>query len=224
MLTAFLLLAALGPQSQPNALTQWERSQGFELLFDGSTLRGWVGWRRRDVPANWRVEDSSIACVPQGGPGDIRYMDAFADFDLRFDWKIQPGGNSGVFFRASEDHQVPWYTAPEYQVLDDWKDGGKVSQYTAGANYDMHAPIAQVSRPPGEWNRSRIVAKGAHVEHWLNGVKIVDYDLGSPDWLDRFQRSKYRNMTDYGKRNSGFIVLQDHGSRVWYRSIRIRKL
>jgi len=196
---------------------------GWRPLFDGRTTAGWRGYQRADVPAGWQVVDGALTRV--GEAGDLVTLDEFADFELELEWKIAPGGNSGVMFRVTEDHEYPWETGPEFQILDDaaHKDGLD-PRTSAGANYAMHAPSVAAARPAGEWNQARLVVRGAHVEHWLNGQKIVAYELWSPDWEARVQACKWKERPDYGRRRSGLIALQDHGDAVAYRNLRIRVL
>ncbi|HEX6884263.1 MAG TPA: DUF1080 domain-containing protein [Planctomycetota bacterium] len=196
---------------------------GWRSLFDGRTTAGWRGYRRADVPAGWQVVDGALTRV--GEAGDLVTAEPYTDFELELEWKVAPGGNSGVMFRVTEDHDYPWETGPEFQILDDaaHKDGLD-PRTSAGANYAMHAPSAEAARPAGEWNQARLVVRGAHVEHWLNGQKIVAYELWSPDWEARVQACKWKERPDYGRRRSGHIALQDHGDAVAYRNLRIRVL
>jgi hypothetical protein len=197
-------------------------------LFDGKDLSHWRGYKRQDVPSAWKVEGDSLAFVPsddKNARGDLVTRDQYGDFEFACEWKISPVGNSGVIYRFDENHQFPWETGPEMQVLDNTKHpDGKNPLTSAGADYALYPPSADVTRPVGEWNEARIVARGPHVEHWLNGQKVVEYEQGSPDWRQRVEKSKFKTMPDYGKQMSGHIALQDHGDRVWYRNVRIRRL
>jgi len=159
--------------------------------------------------------------------GDLVTREQFGDFIFDYEWKISEGGNSGVIYRATEAEVTPWRTGPEMQVLDNERHpdakAGMNGNRTAGALYDLIAP-ATPSRPAGEWNRARIVARGNHIEHWLNGQKVVDVDVGSDRWKQLYQASKFNQMPGFGIQRRGHIVLQDHGDRVWYRNIKIRPL
>ncbi|HWP99237.1 MAG TPA: DUF1080 domain-containing protein [Vicinamibacterales bacterium] len=212
-----------GSAGAPNTLTEEEKAQGWRLLFDGRTTKGWRGYRQKTMPEGWQVVDGALTRVGKGG--DIVTVDRFADFELRIDWKIAPGGNSGIFYRATEEEDAVWKTAPEMQILDNaaHRDGLK-PETSAGSNYALHAPVKDVTRPPGEWNEARIVVRGNHVEHWLNGVKVVEYELGSPDWERRVQASKFKEHPRYGRAREGHIALQDHGDWVAFRNIKIREL
>lgn len=195
------------------------------VLFDGTDLSAWRGYRQPDVPAGWSVEDGTLAFTPGVGDGDIVTREEFGDFELELEWKISEGGNSGIFYRASEEYENVWESAPEMQVLDDARHpDGQNPLTSAGAVYGLYAASPDAARPVGEWNRVRIVARGDHVEHWLNGQKVVEYERGSPEWEERVARSKFQTMPGYGQARRGHIALQDHGDRVWYRNIRIRPL
>lgn len=217
--------ARAGAQEAPNMLTEEERALGFELLFDGRSLDRWRGFKRADLPAGWKVEDGVIHFTPGVEGGDIITREPFDDFDLRLEWKISEGGNSGIFFRVTEEAERTYHSGPEMQILDDSRhvDGGDPTT-SSGANYALHAPSEDVVRPVGEWNEARIVAEGSHVEHWLNGVKIVEYELGSDEWEALVAASKFVEWPPYGRQRSGHIALQDHGDHVWFRNLRIRRL
>ena len=199
---------------------------GWVTLFDGTDLSAWRGYQREDVPAGWQVRDVLLVFDPAAGQGgDIVTREAFADFELRLDWRIEPGGNSGIFYRVDEDAEVIWYHAPEMQILDDdaHADGGSALT-SAGSLYALYPPTEDVVNPAGEWNRVRIIARGPHVEHWLNGARIVEYEIGSPDWDQRVADSKFAEYPEFGQTREGRIGLQDHGDTVWFRDIRIRPI
>lgn len=225
-----LALGALGMMSveaqapepgAPNALTADERAAGWRLLFDGKTAAGWRGFRKTGTPAGWEVTPDG-ALTRTGPGGDIVTIDQFGSFELAFEWKIAEGGNSGVMFRVTEDLEAPWQTGPEYQILDNrgHADGAKPETSTA-ANYALHAPSKDMSKPAGSWNQSRLVVNGKQVEHWLNGEKVVAYELQSPDWVERVKKSKFAEYPNFGLAPRGHIVLQDHGDVVSYRNIKI---
>jgi 3-keto-disaccharide hydrolase len=220
---ALLLAAApiLCAQSS-NALSPAERAAGWRLLFDGKTTTGWRGWKMDSMPSGWKVVDGALTRAGQAA--DIITTDKFRDFELSLEWKIAPKGNSGIFYRVSEDDAEMYWTAPEMQVLDDAGHPDELPTRVAGSNYDLHAAPAGVSKPAGEWNAVRIVVRGNHVEHWLNGVKAVDYELGSPDWEARVKASKFAPHPYYGRNPEGYIGLQEHGAWVAFRDIKIRVL
>jgi hypothetical protein len=159
-----------------------------------------------------------------GGGGDLVTEAEFGDFELRFQWKVSAGANSGVMYRTGEELDYPWQTAPEYQVLDDAQHpDGKEPKTSAGSLYALYAPLDKVVAPVGEWNEGRIVVRNGRVEHWLNGKKVVECELGSADWKAKVAASKFASMPQYGTLAKGRIDLQDHGDDVWYRSLRIRE-
>ncbi len=228
--------------ARPNELTAAERATGWRLLFDGRTLIGWRGLGYDSVPtAHWTVADGAIEKIasgnvpklPDGQPahgGDLMTVDSFGDFELAFEWKVAPGANSGVKYNVSEQlsmSQAPNHAALgfEYQILDDDRhEDGKLPSHRAGALYDLIAPNARKHvRPVGEWNRSRIVFRGRHGEHWLNGEKIVAFDLETPRMDSLIAASKYRSIPGFAERRKGHIVLQDHGDEAYFRSIKVRE-
>ena len=210
-------------QSTMNTISAKERADGWRLLFDGRTTAGWRGFRKQKLPGGWQAIDGALTRV--GEAGDIVTIDEFGDFELMLEWKLAPNGNSGVFYRVIEDDDVMWHMAPEYQIIDNAYNNEplKPTQH-AGANYDLHPPSRDVTRPIGSWNETRVLARGAHVEHWLNGVKVVEYELWTPDWERRVRESKFKDYPNYGRARRGHIGLQDHGDRAAYRNIRIREL
>lgn len=208
---------------QPNTLTDAERAAGWRLLFDGRTLEGWRGYGRPDVPDGWAAAEGAITRVGDGG--DLITTDRFEDFELSLEWRIERGGNSGIFFRAAEGQRAIYHSAPEMQVLDDANNREGADPLTrAGANYGLHGAPEGIVRPAGEWNVARILVRGSHVEHWLNGTKLLEYELGSPEWRELVRNSKFDAWPAYGQAERGHIGLQDHGNRVSFRSIKIREL
>ena len=200
------------------------RAGEWRPLFDGKTTAGWRGYKSQTVPAGWKVQDGVL--VKEGMPGDLITKDQFGDFELEFDWKLSAGGNAGVFYRASEEYDHVYWSAPEYQLLDDaaHKDGQN-RLTAAGSAYALYPPTAAVSKPAGEWNSSRIVARGGKVEHWLNGQKVVEYELGSPDWEAKVKGSKFKDWANYGRGKKGHIAIQgDHEGMLALRNVRIREL
>jgi hypothetical protein len=222
-----LVTAANGGQAvadpHPNTLTPEERSAGWRLLFDGTSLEGWRAFTSTAPPAGWKAIDGALARA--GAGGDILTVEEFDSFELRLQWRISPGGNSGIFFHVGLDGDYVWSTGPELQVLDNAGHAdGKAPQTSAGSNYALHAPARDVTRPVGQWNDVRLLVQGPHVEHWLNDVKLLEYELWSPDWEARVKASKFGTVPRYGRAKTGRIALQDHGDPVWYRNIKIRRL
>lgn len=206
-----------------NTLTPAERAAGWKLLFDGKTTAGWRGYRSDRMPPGWQVTDGALTRV--GTAGDIITEQRFRDFELALEWKVDPGGNSGIFYRAIEGQGPIYRSAPEMQVLDDAAHADGRSRLTAaGANYGLYPAPPGVVKPAGEWNRVRILVRGNHVEHWLNDVRIVEYELGSAEWKAKVAASKFSEWPEYGTAAEGHIGLQDHGDRVAYRGIKIREL
>lgn len=205
------------------ALTPAEQAAGWRSLFDGSSTDAWRGYRRQTLPPGWQAVDGELVRVGSGG--DIITVDQFGDFELALEWKVGPGGNSGVFYRVTEDAEQSYHTGVEMQVLDDaaHADGGSPLT-SAGALYGLYPAPRGVVKPAGEWNSSRIVHRGNHVEHWLNGEKIVDAELWSDDWNRRLAASKFTQWPGFGRAPRGHIGLQDHGDRVAFRNIKVREL
>lgn len=194
----------------------------WENMLDAKAT-GWRGYQKRDLPAGWQVVDGALTRVAQGG--DIVYSSSYSDFEFEFDWKVGPKGNSGVFFRAVESTERIFHNAAEYQILDNagHADGGYPTT-VAGSNYALYGAPKDAVKPAGEWNTGRIVANGSHVEHWLNGRRVVSYDVGSADWVAKVKASKFNEWPLYGKAKQGLIGLQDHGDWVAYRNLRIRAI
>lgn len=192
------------------------------VLFDGTNLDQWRGYNKEDVPAAWQIEEGALTLNGKGG--DLMTKEKFDNFELSFEWKISPGGNSGVIYRVKEQQGQPSYkTGPEYQVLDDGP-GGNNSKHGAAALYDLYAPEGKTSKPAGEWNTAKIVINNGKVEHWINGAKVVETEIGGNDWNERVDNSKFKTWENFGKITPGHICLQDHGNRVWYRDIKVKKL
>jgi hypothetical protein len=208
-------------QHDVNTLTAAEKAEGWKLLFDGKSLNGWRAFKDTAPPAGWKAINGEL--VRESTGGDLMTRDQFGDFELRLEWKVVRNGNSGIMFRVTDQGAQTYETGPEFQILDNagHKDG-KNPMTSAGSNYAMHAPIRDVTRPVGEWNDVRLIVRGAHVEHWMNGVKLLEYELWSEDWDKRMKASKFAKMPGYGRARRGHLVLQDHGDLVWYRNIKIR--
>jgi len=175
------------------------------------------------LDARWRSHDGELALTAAGG-GDIISIDTYGDFELELEWRLPPGGNSGLFYRAVDASPI-WARAVEYQLLDDREAEDRViPSHRAAAVYDLIAPARDVLRPTDEYNQARIVACGPRVEHWLNGVRMAAYDLDSDDWKRRVAASKFAGQAEFAKARSGHLGLQDHGNAVYLRNIRIRAL
>jgi len=207
----------------PNTLTAAERSAGWRLLFDGTNTKGWRGFRMDSMPSGWQAVAGNLTRV--GPAADIITKDQYANFELSIEWQISPKGNSGIMYRVTEADSDSYQTGPEMQVLDDAGHHDGLSRLTAaGSVYGLYPAPDGVVRPAGQWNQARIVVKGDSVQHWLNGVLMAEYVLGSPDWAARVAKSKFAQWPGYGKAKKGYIALQDHGDWVAYRNIKIRVL
>jgi hypothetical protein len=222
---------SMQPSPQPsqqagamNTLTSAERAAGWRLLFDGTTTNGWRGFKMTSMPAEWMVMDGTL--MKHAHTEDIVTRDQFGDFELAFDWRLSPGGNAGVFYRATEEYEKVYWSATEYQLLDDARHpDGQDPTRTAASNYALYAPKVKAVKPAGEWNSGRIVVKGNHAEHWLNGQKVVEYDYFSPDWESKVKASKFNEWPKYGRSTRGFIAIQgDHEGELSLRNIKIREL
>jgi hypothetical protein len=222
--------------SEPNTLTDEEKTAGWELLFDGKTLDGWKRYGADSIGPLWRVKDGIIVCSGEGlgeGTKDIggslMTTRQFGNFELTVDWKIVAGGNSGILYHVNEktEFSTDYATGPEYQVLDDagWKGEPLRDAQKAGSNYDMYAaPATKKLNPVGEWNTARIVYNNGHVEHYLNGEKTVEFDEDSDDYKERYKKSKWVEFPGWNTFKKGSISLQDHGANVYFRNIKIKQL
>lgn len=227
---AVTLLSACN-ERRDNELTAQEKAEGWQLLFDGKTLEGWRDYNGASLTAPWFVEDGTIQAKGSGADehGYIVTDKQYENFELVWEWKIAKGGNSGMLYHVVENpkFKVPYVTGPEYQLIDnlgfpeplqDW-------QKTA-ADYAMHVPdTAQlIIKPAGEWNTSKIVFDNGHVEHWLNGQKVVEFEAWTDDWFERKNSGKWADAPEYGLAHKGVICLQDHGSAAWFKNIKIKEL
>ncbi len=229
--------------SASNALTQAEEEAGWTLLFDGTSFDGWTGLGRDEIPeGHWSIEDGAIRKIdsgevpkaPDGQPlegGDIMTENTYRNFELKLEWKASKGGNSGIKYNVSDSLSTahePQYAALgfEYQLLDDERhpDSEDPTHRAAGL-YDLIAPNDKKAlKPVGEWNETRLVFRGPHGEHWLNGEKVVEYDLESARFDSLFAASKYADIVGFRTRRAGHIVLQDHGDDFWFRNVKVRTL
>ncbi len=210
--------AASGEVASPAA------SDGWRSLVAGNSLAGWRGYRSPDVPAAWTVSDGMLTKTV--GTRDLITRDEFSNFELEWDWKVATGGNAGVFYRATEEYDHPYWSGTEYQLLDDPNAPDGRSRLTAaGAVYGLYPAPEGVVKAAGEWNTSRIVARGAHIEHWLNGRKLAEYEAGSPEWEAKVRASKFARWPNYGRAKRGHIAIQgDHQGALAIRNMRVREL
>ncbi len=199
---------------------------GWVELFDGQGMDHWRDYGTGGAPRGWVIDDGALHFPGEGGDSsglDIITAESYTDFELELEWKVAPGGNSGIFYLANPGDDAIYWAAPEMQVLDDavHRDG-QDPLTSAGSAYALYPAPRGVVHPAGEWNAVRIVMDGGRVEQWMNGEKIVEYVLGSEEWKAAVARSKFADWDRYGRADSGHIGLQDHGDRVWFRNIRIR--
>lgn len=204
--------------SRPVGATEWQP------LFDGTTLTGWHGFKTPGkAPAGWQAIDGTLTRVSTGG--DLVTDRTYANFELMLEWQIAGKGNSGIIYRIDPTANATYESGPEMQVLDDAGHADGKSRLTAaGSAYGLYPVPEGVVKAAGQWNAARLLVNGAHVEHWLNGMKVVEYELWSPDWEARVKASKFAQWPGYGRAPRGYLGLQDHGDRVSYRKIRIREL
>ena len=215
------LLASPVLAAEPNTLSDAEKAAGWRLLFDGQNPG--VSFRNYKQPAisdGWAAENGALVWKRKGA-GDIITKDQFENFEFSVEWKISEGGNSGVMFRVQESGAQPWNTGPEAQIQDNVK--GHDPQ-KAGWLYQFYQATTDATKPVGEWNHFRLVVNHNKCEHWMNGVKYVEYEIGSPDWEERFAKSKFSKFPDFARIAKGHICLQDHGNEVAFRNIKIRVL
>ncbi len=216
----------LEPHAPANALTEAERADGWELLFDGQSLDAWRGFKQDAMPTTgWDVRGGCLVRAAEGG-GDIITKKQYDDFELTLEWRVPTGqpGNSGVFFNVTEEGDAVYETGPEMQILNNAvHPDGHDTRTSAGSNYALNEPSEVTVMPAGMFNTARVLVEGNHVEHWLNGVKVVEYELHSPEWEERVAGSKFADWP-YGEADMGHIALQDHGDLVWFRNLKIRPL
>ena len=205
--------------------TPKDRATGHEWqpLFNGQTTQGWRGYNRDTIPDGWQAINGTLTRVSQAG--DILTTAKYENFELSFEWRLESGGNSGVFFRVSEEGAVIWHSGPEFQLLHNagHRDGNDPIT-SAGSNYAVNPPVADVTRPIGTWNTSRLIVNQGQVEHWMNGFHLLSYEINSPDWQERVNASKFVDLPLYGRTPLGHIGIQDHGDPVSFRNVMIRTI
>jgi len=223
-------------EEKEETVTNTEPESEWTVLFDGETLDGWKRYGADEIGPLWSVQNGAIMCDGEGlseGTEDIGgtliTTQHFGNFELETEWKISEGGNSGILYHVVEkpEYSHAYNTGPEYQVLDDpgWSDRNLAKDQMAGSNYDMFAaPDDKTLHPAGEWNTSKIIYNDGHVEHWLNGEKVVEFDESSEAFKEKYENSKWTKYPGWNKYKEGAIGLQDHGAPVWYRNIRIKEL
>lgn len=231
-ITTCMLLCALFIISCNNSISKMQSDKGKTIsLFDGKSLTGWHGFNKTGEIKNWAIEDGAMVCLgaaKDASGGDIVSDKQYENFELSWEWKISKGGNSGLMYHVIEDakYKAPYETGPEYQMIDDIGFPAKLEEWQkTGADYAMqNANEKKKVKPLGEWNTSKIIFNKGHVEHWLNGEKIVEFEAWSDDWKQKRSEGKWKDFPDYGTAKKGGIALQDHGNKAWFKNIRIREL
>lgn len=225
--SAFLLIGCASASQnaeQSSSSTAFGSSAGWQTLFDGTSMNAFRGYKSQTMPKGWSIVNGEL--TKSGGVEDLVTREKFANFELSFDWKLGPGGNGGVMYRVTEEYDHPYWSGPEYQLLDDaGHPDGKSRLTAAGSDYALYPSPAGVVKPANQWNSSLIVVQGNHVQHWMNGQKLLEYDLLSPDWAAKVKASKFGAWPNYGRATSGYIAIQgDHDGALSMRNIKIRVL
>lgn len=235
MKTAAVLLAALALTASPS-LAQKEATkpapaqeakadEGWTVLFDGTNTDSFRTYRKDTLNDGWEIVDGTLHMKPGTGAGDFITKEQYKNFEFQFEWKISEGGNSGVMYHVQELDGPPYLTGPEYQILDNKKHAdGENPKTSAASCYALYACTVDATKPAGEWNVSKLVVNNNHVEHWLNGKKVVEYTIGSDEWNKLIAASKFKDWKEFGKHEKGHIAFQDHGNDVWYKNIKVKNL
>jgi hypothetical protein len=213
-------------QTKDNELTAAEKKAGWVLLFDGKTTNEWRTYQNKSDDS-WEIVNGELHCKKDGVTkrADLVTKNEYASFEIQFDWKVSKGANSGLLYHVLETHNASYETGPEYQLIDDLGYEEKLEDWQkSGADYAMHPPLKIASKPAEEYNHTRLVVNGAHVEHWLNGVKVADFIAWTPEWEKLKKEGKWKDYPDYGNAKTGLIALQDHGGGIWFKNIKIKKL
>ena len=228
---AFVSIVLLSFQSTPkeNTLTKAEKKEGWKLLFDGKTMNGWRVYQNKTA-TSWEVANGELhargsVTDKTDKRSDIITTDQYDNFELSVDWKISKQGNSGIMYHVTEEFDAAYKSGPEYQIIDDIGFPEHLEEWQkTGADYAMHLTTSRPTKPVGEYNHTVIKVNGTHVEHWLNGVKIVEFEAWTPEWNALKAKGKWKDAPGYGLAKKGYIALQDHGSEVWFKNIKLRKL
>lgn len=222
-------VTAITTPAGDNSLTDAEQKDGYKLLFDGKTMDGWRTYKNKPADS-WSVQNGILYCKGDStNKSDMRAdmitTGEFENFDLSVDYKISPKGNSGIIYLATEEFPAAYQSGPEYQIIDDKNFPEKLEDWQkSGANYAMNTASDAAPNAVGEWNTARIVKNKNHVEHWLNGKKVVEYELGSDDWKKKKAEGKWKDTPGYGLATKGHFALQDHGSEAWFKNIKVKQL
>ena len=211
-----------------NTLTAAEQKAGWKLLFDGKTLDQWRNYKGTEAGTNWTIVDGAITLTTPRRAVDLITKAEFTDFEFSFDWQLAPAppaGNSGVMFYVIEQGDATYFSGPEYQLLDNaTHPDGKNPLTSAGSCYALYAPSRDASRPIGEWNTGKILINKGRVEHWLNGEKVVQYDMNSDEWKSKVAGSKFKEWAEFGLARKGHLALQQHGAKIAFKNLKIREI
>ncbi|MEP6927951.1 MAG: DUF1080 domain-containing protein [Ginsengibacter sp.] len=227
--SAIIISCSASKNVGDNKLSKQEKNEGYTLLFDGKTINGWRTYQNKKNDS-WAVDNGALHCKGSTAnygsiSADLMTTKQYENFDLSVDYKISLKGNSGILYMVTEEYPSSHLSGPEYQIIDDKNFPEKLEdwQHTA-ANYAMDPAPAAAPNPAGEWNNARIVVNKGHVEHWLNGKKVVEYELYSDDWKKKKLAGKWKDAPGYGMSKKGYITFQDHGSESWFKNIKIKEL
>ncbi|HEY3370231.1 MAG TPA: DUF1080 domain-containing protein [Prolixibacteraceae bacterium] len=225
-------VSVFAKKKEKNTLSKDEIKSGWELIFDGTTTKGWRGYGQKTMPEKgWDVVDGKLHCMANGGGGDIIFNKKLTNFKLELSWKISEGGNSGIFIYGKEVAGTPIYhSAPEYQLLDDQNHAdakdGKDGNHKSGSLYDILPAVPQNANPALKWNQAKIVSKDGKVEFWQNDVKVLEFQIGNANWKKLCAGSKFKDWPDFvnNPAKDGYIGLQDHGNEIWFKNIKLKVL
>jgi len=227
-LSAMVLLFSYCKNKSQEPVDSVSDEDDWIVLFDGSSLDHWKGWKKDSVAAAWQIEDNVLVFNPEiEGRGDIITREQFENFELHLDWKIEDCGNSGIMYNVqeSEEYDHPYSTGPEMQILDNkCHPDGRIEKHRAGDLYDMIKTSVVNVKPAGEWNSIILISNNAHVEFWQNDTKVVEFEMHTDTWAETIANSKFKDWKGFGTYKKGSIAIQDHGDKVWFRDIRIKSL
>jgi len=212
-----------------NTVTAKEKKEGWKLLFDGKTMKGWRIYQNK-VSNSWEIKDGQLhskgsVTDKSDKRADLITTGQYDNFELSVDWKISKAGNSGIMYHVTEQYPTAYLSGPEYQLIDDAGFPEKLEDWQkTGADYAMHITSSRPTKPVGEYNHTVIIFNKGHVEHWLNGVKVLEFQAWTPEWQALKEKGKWKDAPGYGLAKKGHIALQDHGSEAWFKNVKIRQL
>jgi hypothetical protein len=215
-------------EGKDNKLTKAEKNAGWKLLFDGQSMKGWRTFKSK-AANSWEVKGDELHCKgsvtdKSDKRSDLITTGQYGNFELTIDWKISKAGNSGIMYHVTEKEDASYLTGPEYQLIDDEGFPEKLEEWQkTAADYAMYTTTSRPTKPVGEYNNTKIIFNKGHVEHWLNGVKVLEFEAWTDDWNKRKATGKWKEAKSYGKAKTGYICLQDHGSEIWFKNIKIKQ-